>query len=256
MVELVSIWGDRLHVPLAVYLSQDTSAGLKPAMLICPGGAYREHAVHEGREYAEWLTKHGIHCFVLEYRLGSQGHRYPKPFEDVVRAIKFIRHNASSWGIDPSRVGIMGSSAGGHLASTLMTHFDEGIPDASGALESQSARPDIGVLCYPVISMQSEPHLVSRANLLGDPADASLVQFLSNEDHVSAHVPPCFIWHTFADQAVKVSHSLAFASALNRVGVPFELHTFQTGRHGLGLNTTHSWAENCLAWLKVQGFIQ
>jgi len=255
MPETVNVLGTGASVPLTIYLSEGGNAALKPAMLICPGGAYREHADHEGRGYAEWLTKHGVHCFVLEYRLGSMGDRYPAPFEDVVRAIKLIRHRAACWGVDASRVGIMGSSAGGHLAATLLTHFDNGHPDSADALERQSSRPDLGILCYPVISMEYRPHLASRANLLGDPADPHLVRLLSNENQVSPRVPPCFIWHTFSDPSVNIGHSLAFATALNDAGVPFELHTYQTGGHGLGLKTEHPWAEGCLTWMAVQGFL-
>lgn len=254
MPNTVNIWGNQRSVPLTVYLAAHDTTALRPAMLICPGGAYREHAEHEGRDYALWLSQHGVHCFVLAYRLGSLGHAYPAPFEDVTRAMQFIRHHASTWGVDATRVGIMGSSAGGHLASMLLTHFDRGNFDSSEPLERQSSRPELGILCYPVISMQVDPHLVSRANLLGALPEPKLVQFVSSETQVTAATPPCFIWHTSADPSVKVSHSLAFASALQRANVPFELHVYQTGGHGLGLVTSNPWAQDCLAWLKVQGF--
>lgn len=255
MIKPIKIWGDACHVSLIPYPAADTVTGPHPAMVICPGGAYREHAEHEGHGYAEWLNQHGITCFVLAYRLGSQGHRYPEPFEDVLRAMRFVRSNAASWNIDPQRIGVMGSSAGGHLAATLLTHFDHGNPSSNIPLEHESSRPVLGILCYPVISMETDAHSVSRHNLLGSSPSPDLVRSLSNEQQVTSSTPPCFIWHTFADASVRVSHSLAFAKALADAGVPFELHVYQTGKHGMGLNTEHPWGASCISWLKIQHFI-
>ena len=256
-MSIINIWGDARNITLTAYLAKGVSAKRpKPAMVICPGGAYRQHADHEGQDYAAWLNCHGIDCFVLAYRLGSQAHHHAKePLHDLVRAMKLVRLNAQTWNIDPHRVGVMGSSAGGHLASLLLTHFDEGNLNSNDLLERQSSRPNLGVLCYPLISMETEPHLVSRANLLGDAPPKNSIRSFSSELQVTNKTPPCFIWHTFADASVKVSHSLAFASALNKAQVPFELHVYQTGRHGMGLDTSHPWSQSCLDWLKLHGFI-
>jgi acetyl esterase/lipase len=149
----------------------------------------------------------------------------------------------------------MGSSAGGHLASTLLTHFDAGQLDAADAVERQSSRPDLGILCYPVISMGPNTHGGSKNNLLGKDPDPELVKLLSNELQVTKETPPCFIWHTWEDKAVKVENSLDFAAALQKAGVPFDLHVYQHGAHGLGLGKNHPWAQDCVFWLKGQGFL-
>lgn len=230
------------------------------AMVICPGGGYGALAAHEGHDYALWLNALGITCFVLHYRLGSNGYRHPTMLHDAARAMRTVRAQSERWSIDPQRIGIMGSSAGGHLAATLLTQWDAGQADATDAVERFSARPDLGILCYPVISMGPLAHEGSKHNLLGaNPPDA-LAQLLSNELQVTAHTPPCFIWHTWEDQAVPVEHSLLFATALARHGVPFDLHVFQNGQHGLGLNDTppfgnaHPWSNALRAWLDIQGF--
>ncbi len=232
------------------------------AMVICPGGGYGALASHEGRDYALWLNEHGLSCFVLKYRLGSSGYRHPIMLQDAARALRLVRARAADWRIDPKRVGIMGSSAGGHLASTLLTHFDSGQADASDPVERQSSRPDIGILCYPVITMGANTHQGSKNNLLGKEPDAALIELLSNERQVTEETPPCFIWHTWEDAAVKVENSLEFAAALRRAGVPFALHIYEKGRHGLGLGgkppfeNVHPWAGDCRFWLKEHRFIE
>ena len=154
------------------------------------------------------------------------------------------------------RVGIMGSSAGGHLASTLLTHFDAGHGDATDPVERLSSRPDLGILCYPVITMGPNTHMGSKNNLLGKEPDPDLVKLLSNELQVTRETPPCFIWHTWEDKAVKVENSLDFAAALQKAGVPFDLHVYQKGAHGLGLGKNLPWAQDCIFWLKAQGFVK
>lgn len=227
------------------------------AIIICPGGGYGALAEHEGATYAQWFHHHGIAAFVLRYRLGSTGYRHPVPLTDATRALRLVRSRAKEWGIDPKRIGIIGSSAGGHLAATLLTHWDAGDPKAEDPIERESSRPDFGILCYAVISMGELTHEGSRRNLLGDAPDPALVRLLSNELQVTASTPPCFLWHTSDDAAVKVGNSLEFASALARAGVPFDLHVYEHGAHGLGLGvatfdagaTLHPWASACLDWL-------
>ena len=239
---------------LTPYLAE-TAAGPVAAMVILPGGGYGGLAAHEGKGYADWLVTNGISCFVVKYRLGSQGYRHPRMLEDASRAVRLVRARAAEWKVDPKRVGIMGSSAGGHLALTLVTHFDTGKQDAADPVEHKSSRPDLGILCYPVISMGPLTHQGSKNNLLGKEPDAELVKLLSNELQVTKQTPPCFIWHTWEDKVVKVENSLEFATALQKAGVPFDLHIYQKGPHGLGLGKNHPWAQDCAFWLKAQGFL-
>jgi acetyl esterase/lipase len=243
-------------VPTLTPFLAESSQATGAAMVILPGGGYGGLAPHEGKGYAEWLVTNGVSCFVLKYRLGSHGYRHPRMLEDAARAVRVVRARAGEWKVDPKRVGIMGSSAGGHLASTLLTHFDAGSPGASDPIERESSRPDLGILCYPVISMGPNTHVGSKNNLLGKDPDPQLVQLLSNELQVTKDTPPCFLWHTWEDKAVKVENSLEFASALRKAGVPFDLHVYQNGAHGMGLGKNHPWAHDCIFWLKAQGFVK
>lgn len=226
------------------------------AMVIFPGGAYAGLAAHEGKGYADWFVTNGITAFVVKYRLGTAGYRHPAMLQDAARAVRFVRAHADEYHIDPKRVGVIGSSAGGHLASTLLTHFDAGKADATDAIERQSSRPDLGILCYAVISMGPNTHAGSKKNLLGDHPDAGLVKNLSNETQVTKDTPPCFIWHTWEDKAVKVENSLDFAYAMQRAGVPYDLHIYQKGPHGIGLGKNHPWPNDCIFWLRAQGFVK
>ena len=231
------------------------------AMVICPGGGYGGLAPHEGHDYALFLNQHGVTAFVLKYRLGSAGYRHPCMLQDAARAVRAVRARAGEWKVDPQRVGIMGSSAGGHLASTLLTHFDAGQPDAADPIERQSSRPDLGVLCYAVITMGESTHGGSRANLLGNEPSPELIKLLSNERQVTPQTPPCFVWHTLADNGVKVENSLDFATALRRCKVPFDLHIYEKGGHGMGLadkppfEHPHPWARDLVFWLKGRKFV-
>jgi acetyl esterase/lipase len=236
------------------------------AIIVCPGGGYGGLAEHEGKDYALWLNDQGIMAFVLKYRLGSAGYRHPIELGDAARAVRLVRATASALHLDPKRIGIMGSSAGGHLASTLLTHFDAGDPNAADPIDRMSSRPDIGILCYPVITMGDKTHSGSRDNLLGKDPSPELIKFLSNQLQVSKDTPPCFLYHTAEDQAVPVENSLMFADALARAGVPFDLHVYQNGKHGCGLGFEphakyvpghlHPWTQQCEFWLKLQGFIK
>jgi acetyl esterase/lipase len=240
-----------------------TGTATGAAIVVCPGGGYGGLAEHEGRDYALFLNQQGITAFVLKYRLGSAGYRHPIMLGDAARAIRFVRAHAAEFGVDAKRVGIMGSSAGGHLTSTMLTHFDAGKAGAPDPVDQQSSRPDLGILCYPVVTMMSEfTHAGSRQNLLGKDPSPELVQELSNELQVTKETPPCFIWHTWEDGAVKVENSLAFASALRKAGVPFDLHVYQKGAHGIGLKdkepfaNAHPWSRDLVFWLKAQGWVK
>jgi acetyl esterase/lipase len=210
---------------------------------------------------ARWLNAAGIAGFVLKYRLGSSGYRHPAMLHDAARAVRTVRARAAEWDVDPRRVGIMGSSAGGHLASTLMTHFDDGAPAATDPVERQSSRPDLGILCYAVITTGEHGHAGSKENLLGpDPAPA-LAREVSNELQVTPRTPPAFVWHTLEDPGVPMENSVLFAQALRAAGVPFELHIYERGAHGIGLGTHdyeperfHHWTRDCLAWLRSHGW--
>ncbi|MEK4059976.1 MULTISPECIES: alpha/beta hydrolase [unclassified Paenibacillus] len=225
------------------------------AVIILPGGAYCERAAHEGEPVARWLNGLGVSAFVLDYRVSP--YRHPAPLLDAQRAIRYVRLHAAEWGIDPERVGILGFSAGGHLASTAGTHFDQGDSGAEDPVERMSSRPDFMILCYPVINLGSSGHIRSRTNLLGSDPSEEEILLLSNELQVSPDTPPAFLWHTSDDPGVRVEHSLHFAGALSRHGVPFELHSFMTGLHGLGLAEDHpearAWPGLCAAWLKRRG---
>jgi acetyl esterase/lipase len=231
------------------------------AMVICPGGGYAMLAPHEGNDYALWLNQHGVTCFVLKYRLGSHGYRHPFMLEDAARAVRWVRAHAGDYKIDAHRVGIMGSSAGGHLASTLLTHFDAGDTNSSDVIERQSSRPDLGILCYAVITMGNFTHQGSKENLLGANPPPELVQNLSNELQVTPQTPPCFLWTTFEDQTVPMENTLLFAEALRKNQVPFDLHIYEKGGHGMGLKDKppfphpHPWANDCLFWLKENAFV-
>ncbi|MEA3189358.1 MAG: hypothetical protein QOD99_3188 [Chthoniobacter sp.] len=232
------------------------------AMVICPGGSYGHLADHEGIGYARWLAENGVAGFVLKYRLGPRYH-HPAMLDDAERAIRLVRARAAEWKIDPKRVGIIGSSAGGHLAATLLTHSDAGSPEAKDPIDRESSRPDLGVLCYAVITMGDETHGGSRKNLLGENPAPELVAELSNEKHVTPQTPPCFIFHTWEDKAVKVENALMFADALRANSVPFDLHIYEKGAHGMGLgnrdNDTakfHPWTRDCVYWLRAQGFVK
>jgi acetyl esterase/lipase len=233
------------------------------AMVICPGGGYGRLAEHEGEHYARWLNELGVTAFVLKYRLGTDGYRHPAMLQDAARAIRTVRATAGEWNVNPARIGIMGSSAGGHLASTLLTHFDAGNPDASESIERHASRPDLVVLCYPVVTMLDPfTHKGSRQNLLGTNPPAALLRELSAELQVTTNSPPTFLWHTVEDRAVPVENSLRLAESLRKVGVPLDLHLYERGAHGMALGSRewnparrHPWVRDCEFWLKQRGFV-
>lgn len=226
-------------------------------VLICPGGGYVHRAAHEGEPVARWLNSIGVSAIVLDYRVAP--YRHPYPLLDARRAMRLARLHASEWGIDPNRIGILGFSAGGHLAATLGTHSDCGFVNSSDPVERESCRPDLMILCYPVISFTSYQHKGSITNLLGPQPAASDISDLSNELRVTSDTPPTFLWHTANDAGVAVENSLMFASALSRNNIPFELHVFPEGRHGLGLAGDDSyvgtWTGMCARFLSHNAFV-
>lgn len=239
---------------LTLYRPKEKPTG--SAVIVCPGGGYSHLADHEGRPVAEWLNSIGITAFVLKYRLGPRYH-HPAPLQDAARAIRLVRARAAEWQIDPKRIGILGFSAGGHVASTIGTHFDAGQPNSSDAVEKVSSRPDALILIYPVITMGGFTHSGSRKLLLGENPSAEMVTLLSNEEQVTKQTPPTFLVHTANDAAVPVENSLRFAEALRKMGVPFELHIYERGPHGFGLGGDNpvlsSWPGRCADWLRLQG---
>ena len=246
-------------IPTLTPYLPDPATATGAAIIVFPGGGYGGLAPHEGEGYARWLNTHGIAAFVLKYRLGSHGYRHPIMLGDAARALRMVRADAAKWKVDPKRIGIIGSSAGGHLASTLLTHFDAGNPGAADPVDRVSSRPDLGILCYPVITLGTYTHQGSKENLLGKNPAPELVELLSNEKQVTQETPPCFLWHTWEDGVVPVENSLSFASALREKGVRFDLHIYEKGGHGMGLGDPacpHPWAADCLYWLRAQGFVK
>lgn len=228
------------------------------AILVLPGGGYGHLSdIKEGSAVAEWLNSLGISAFVLKYRLGPK-YGQPNQLLDAARALRTIRARAKEWNLDEKRIGILGFSAGGHLASTLATHFDAGKSDAKDEIEKMSSRPDLQILIYPVVTMGEFTHKGSKKNLLGENPSAELVQKYSNELQVTKETPPAFLIHTMTDTAVPVENSLQYISALRKNGVPFEFHLYEQGPHGFGLAPTNpylnSWAERCADWLRLHNF--
>jgi acetyl esterase/lipase len=229
-------------------------------IIVCPGGGYATLASdHEGRQVAEWLNTFGVSAFVLQYRVGPRYH-HPAPLRDAQRAIRLVRARAKDFGVDPGRLGILGFSAGGHLAATTGTHFDAGRPDAPDPIDRMGSRPDFMVLAYPVMSMAAAyAHRGSVQNLLGDAPDPRLAEDLSNERRVTDETPPAFLFHTADDASVSVENSLVFVQALHQAGVPVELHVFPKGKHGVGLApgdpVLSQWPGLCAAWLRAMGLL-
>jgi len=234
----------------------DRKIGPAAAVIVCPGGGYGMRADHEGAPVAEWLRSLGIAAFVLDYRVAPYQH--PIPLGDAQRAIRIVRAHAAEWGIDPQRIAILGFSAGGHLAATAGTQWDDGQSAAEDPVERVSCRPDAMILCYPVITFLTHTHVGSVTNLLGLNATDEQKRTLSAELQVTAKTPPAFLWHTADDEAVPAQNSIFMATALGDHGVAYELHIYQQGTHGLGLAHGHAsagaWTKDCANWLALQGF--
>jgi len=230
------------------------------AVIVCPGGGYEHLSMDkEGDQIARWLNSIGVTAFVLKYRLGPK-YRHPVELGDAQRAIRTVRSKAAEYRVSPDRVGIMGFSAGGHLASTAGTHFDAGKADAADPIDRLSSRPDFLVLVYAVISFN--PPYVHRGSLralLGDQPDPKLVENLSNELQVTAQTPPTFLFHTSTDTTVPAENSALFYLALRKAGVPAEMHIYERGPHGVGLAQTDealaSWPGRLADWLRGRGLL-
>ncbi|ADV82305.1 alpha/beta hydrolase [Terriglobus saanensis] len=244
---------------LTTYLP--TSNPTKTAVIVAPGGGYAHLALdHEGAQVAQWLNAHGVAAFVLTYRLGPKYH-HPVELGDAQRAIRTVRASAEKNGIATDHIGMLGFSAGGHLASTAGTHFDAGNVTATDPIEQVSSRPDFLVLAYPVISLRpAVGHVGSAKNLLGDNPDPALVTLLSNDEQVTPQTPPSFIWSTTDDATVPVMNSVLFYSALVKNKVQAELHIFRHGKHGLGLAQgdvdIKVWPDLLLHWMAANGWAQ
>ena len=233
------------------------------AIIICPGGGYGMLAPHEGKPVAEWLNTIGVTGIVLKYRIAPRYH-HPAPLTDVLRAIRYTRVHAKDWKLDPERIGVIGFSAGGHLASTASTHFDAGNKNSLDPIEQVSSRPALSILIYPVITL-TEPflHRGSRDNLIGSPSDtpsfAKLTASLSSDKQVTDNTPPAFLVHGINDTVVPCENVSLYADALRKHHVPVELHLYEDLPHGIGIGNktlpSGTWTTRCEEWLKARGFL-
>jgi acetyl esterase/lipase len=244
-----------------VYLPTAPSCGA--GVVVLPGGGYGGLAAdHEGKQIAQYFNRLGVTAFVCFYRLGSQGYHHPIEMNDAKRAVRFARASAEKYKIDANRIGLIGFSAGGHLASTVGTLFDSGDPNAKDPIDKQSSRPDFLMLCYPVISMSDDfMHRGSRNNLLGDQKDnEELARELTNYNNVSANTPPTFIFQTDEDTVVPAENAVQFYLALRKNKVPAEMHIYQRGPHGVGLHlgdpVLSTWSQHLTDWLRNNGWLK
>lgn len=244
--------GDKHTPAMQVYLPEKGKA-TGGTIVVLPGGGYGGLAMdHEGKQIGEFLNQNGITAFVVRYRLGSAGYRHPIEMNDAKRALRTVRANAKEWGLDPNRIGIMGFSAGGHLASTVSTHFDAGDANSSDPVERVSSRPDCSTLVYPVITLGKFTHQGSKSNLLGKDPAQELVDLLSNEKQITKDTPPTFLMHSISDKAVPVENSDMYAGRLAENGVKYTYVRGELGGHGVGLKDT--WKPQWLAWLRELGY--
>lgn len=251
-----------VSVPTITAYLPPTGQATGAAVMICPGGGYSILASgHEGEEVARWFNGMGVAAFVLKYRLpdqNSQTNPHEVPLMDAMQGMKLIRQNAIRYGIDANKVGVMGFSAGGHLASTLATHTNRGTQTGDGG----SARPDFAILLYPVITFSDKAHIGSRDKLLGKLKNSpEMIAFYSNESRVTSQTPPAFLVHSQDDKAVPVENSVNYYLACLKNGVSAEMHLYPTGGHGYGLRTAqhgslNTWPESCKSWLKGLGAVK
>jgi len=254
---------EAIHTPTMLFYpaAKNTGDAARTAVIVCPGGGYARLSMdNEGRKVAAWLNSIGVSAFVLKYRLKEYGQ--PEPLRDVLRAIRLVRLRAKDYGVNPGRIGVMGFSAGGHLAScaaTLYTHPDG---ETENEMDSVSARPDFAALIYPVISMrEGVTHRGSRENLLGKDPAPELLNLYSTDEQVTKDTPPVFLLAGTDDKTVPVENSLRFYLALRKAGVAVEMHLFQHGPHGFGMKTddgigpVNGWAGICEAWMRLNGWV-
>ena len=233
----------------------------RTCVIVAPGGGYVFLASnHEGRQVANWFNALGLCAFVLTYRLGPRYH-YPIELEDAQRAIRLVRLRAAEFHVDTNRIGMMGFSAGGHLTSMAGTHFDAGNPNAEDPIYRVSSRPDFLILAYPLISMRPPyAHMGSVHALLSEQPDQKLQELLSNELQVTPQTPPTFLFATSDDDTVPVENSVMFYMALRKAGVPAELHVFEHGPHGVGLDlgdpVLGEWPKLLEDWMQSRGLLQ
>jgi acetyl esterase/lipase len=230
------------------------------AVLICPGGGYRiEAAGHEGTDVAKWFNSFGVTAFVLKYRLPDDAlwrNKHEVPLQDAMQAMKLIRENANTYRIDPKRIGVMGFSAGGHLASTLSTHWHrQNLPNA------EIYKPDFSILMYPVVSSGVHKHGGSFENLLGKNPSSEMMERYSNEKQVSAQTPPTLLVHASDDKAVPVENSILYYSALRQLNIPASMLVYENGGHGFGLATKQkgsvkNWSDHCKGWMEAMGLLK
>lgn len=230
------------------------TAGSKGAVVVLPGGGYVNRAQHEGTTFGEWFQSIGITAFVLQYRVAPNAH--PAELSDVQRAIRYVRYHAEEYGIAPEKIAVMGFSAGGHLAGSASVHYDKKAYEPIDEIDSVSAKPNLSILCYPVIDMGEYRHDGSRINLIGHRPTESMKEFMSLHKQVTADTPEAFIWHASPDVAVPVENSLLYANALSACNVDFELHIYPVGNHGMGLASGNEyvakWSKNLEAWLTLK----
>jgi acetyl esterase/lipase len=271
----VPLWGETIpgptskdpkNVPTLSPRLAPADKAVGTAVIVIPGGGYSGRATdHEGKQIAEWLNERGVHAFILKYRTANESQITPPlepgPMKDVQAAIRIVRAKAKEWGVDPKRVGVWGFSAGGHLASTAVTHFDRGA-EAKDPIERQSSRPDFAILAYPVISMKDGvTHGGSKRNLLGPKPEPGLVEYYSNELHVTKDTPPTFLFHTKEDKAVLLKNSELFYEALQKARVAgCKLYVEEKGPHGIGLGQRlkepSKWPTELEAWMKERKLLE
>jgi acetyl esterase/lipase len=238
---------------------KETATGA--AVVICPGGGYGHLSMdREGQQTADWLNSIGVAAFILKYRHRGVGYGHPAPLQDAQRAIRIVRSRAKEWDINPERIGIMGFSAGGHLASSAGTHFQNNYYEPKDAIDKASCRPDFMILIYPVITLDdSFTHKGSKLNLLGENPDPELVENLSNEKQVTSETPPTFLVHSNEDTTVPAENSIYFYLALRKADVPAEMHIYLKGPHGSAIEKkfglVSTWPERCADWMKVRGLL-
>lgn len=259
MAEVFNLWEEKIpyytegEIPTLTYYNTSNKLG-RGTVILCPGGGYSRRAPHEGQEYAEFLNCKGLDAFVLDYRVAPN--RYPAALSDARRAIRFVRHNAERFGIDPNKIAIMGSSAGGHLAAHASTYIGELSEEVMDEIDRESYIPNAQILCYPVIDKKG--HFGSYKNLLDDKID-ELSDSTTPTNLASEKTPPAFIWHTAADNVVDVCNTYRYVTRLRELLIPTELHVFPFGKHGLGLANSPQrvaphvmpWSELMIKWLEL-----